>query len=81
MDNWPKTLRDAVNAEIDKWWNSEEGHPCQDQCCDNWRYARASNEEEVFNYEASAEEGCCGFFDTTIEVEGETIMIGFNYGH
>jgi len=50
-------------------------------CVDNCRVARKDVPEEVLAYEASAAEGCCGFYDTEILVDGVVFLIGCNYGH
>jgi hypothetical protein len=58
--------------------NSSHAH---DEYPDNLRCAKASSQEEVIEYFRRAKNGCCGFFDEEIEVDGEKFLIGFNYGH
>lgn len=50
-------------------------------CVDNWRVARKDNPEEVRAYETARDDGCCGFYDTEVLVDGVIFMIGCNYGH
>jgi hypothetical protein len=52
-----------------------------DTCCDNYRIADVAIPAEVEGYEAAVDKGCCGFFESTVEVSGRTFRIGFNYGH
>lgn len=49
--------------------------------CDNFRVADLNVEEQIKFYKKMQSQGCCGFFDEIIEIEGKTIMIGWNFGH
>jgi len=51
------------------------------ECVDNCRIARKNDSNEVNAYEEARSEGCCGFFDMEILVDGEVFLIGCNYGH
>jgi hypothetical protein len=52
------------------------------ECWDNFRVADASNPEQVKEYRRRQKDGCCGFYDTAIEVgKRHAVMVGFNYGH
>lgn len=78
--HWPADLVQAVEG----WFTTvedDDDHPINDPCVDNWRYARADNADEVAAFEDAERDGCCGFFNTEIECDGTTIMLGFNYGH
>jgi len=50
-------------------------------CLDNLRIATVSNEEEEYFYHKRKDNGCCGFWDDEIEIDGVKLMIGWNYGH
>lgn len=71
---WTEKQREAVHAFFDAPENDQE-------CRDNLRMARTSNADEVNQYYDQQNHGCCGFCDKELEVEGETILVGYNYGH
>lgn len=48
---------------------------------DNFRVAKKDSPEDVKQYKALRKKGCCGFFDEELEIEGETYLVGFNFGH
>lgn len=48
---------------------------------DNLRIARLDRADDVAHYSKVQSEGCCGAFDTVIQVEGRFILVGFNFGH
>lgn len=50
-------------------------------CSDNYRLARADNEEEMNQYDAQAARGCCGSYDIVIPCVDGNLHYGFNYGH
>ena len=53
-----------------------------DYCIDNERWAKKSDPISVARYEYHAKRGCCGSHDEeVIGPDGETYLIGFNYGH
>lgn len=71
-------LTENEKTAIDKWENDNCEHY---DCVDNFRYARQDNLSEVMEYETRRENGCCGFVDVEFEVDGRTLLYGFNYGH
>lgn len=52
-----------------------------EECVDGYRFAFDDDAEAVSKYEAIHSNGCCGFFDADIVVDGRTARIGCNYGH
>lgn len=50
-------------------------------CSDNYRLARADNEEEMQHYEEQVARGCCGCYDIVIPCVDGNLHYGFNYGH
>lgn len=48
---------------------------------DNFRVANMNSQEEMDAFEEQSMNGCCGSYETEIEINGETWMIGCNYGH
>lgn len=50
-------------------------------CVDNERWARKRNSPDRRRYAKARKSGCCGFYDAEIIIDGETYLIGFNYGH
>lgn len=52
-----------------------------EECVDNWRYAREGNAAEEADYHEAGMRGCCGSEDVEIETPDGTIWIGYNYGH
>jgi len=51
------------------------------ECADNYRFAFIDDHEAVNKYEEIQSNGCCGFFDSIIEINGRRAYIGCNYGH
>lgn len=52
-----------------------------DPCVDNYRFAFKDDDSNMKAYDAATQEGCCGFFDADIEIDGRAAIIGCNYGH
>lgn len=48
---------------------------------DNERIARTDNPLEMAVYEYQFKNGCCGYYDKTVTLNGVEYKIGFNYGH
>lgn len=48
---------------------------------DNLRVARIDNPLEVWAYNRKAENGCCGYFDIRVTIDGVDWMLGCNHGH
>lgn len=74
---WTDAQVAAVGAHLETTYNNFQEY----ENTDNLRLARANVESEVAAYKAAQADGCCGSYDETIEVDGVTIMIGFNFGH
>jgi hypothetical protein len=64
--------RNLLLAEIEK--NKFE-------CDDNHRIALKGDAHDEARYQHQQQSGCCGEFDTEVEVDGVTWKIGCNYGH
>lgn len=52
-----------------------------DQCIDNYRFAFLDDEGALSKYAADQNDGCCGFYDAEITINGRIATIGCNYGH
>lgn len=52
-----------------------------EECVDNFRFAFVDDPLGMALYLAKQQDGCCGFFDREILVEGRKAHIGCNYGH
>lgn len=50
-------------------------------CVDNYRFARLNSVEELEEYEKRLGNGCCGYRDCLVVVDGQPAKIGCNYGH
>jgi hypothetical protein len=48
---------------------------------DNLRLARLDDDDEMSDYQAAVEEGCCGDYDMVLDTPDGRITVGFNYGH
>lgn len=53
----------------------------QYDCRDNERFAYLDDPEQVSLYEKYQSQGCCGYHDEPIIVNGRFAKIGCNYGH
>lgn len=71
-NNYPEVLKELL--EIIENSNGEY------YFCDNFRISNGNKVDELI-YETQRISGCCGFYDNTIEVNGVTYKVGFNYGH
>lgn len=67
---------DNINDAAD-WMVAEVNDPC----IDNIRFAFEDDAVECEKYAAQVLDGCCGFFDKIIIVDGKRASIGCNYGH
>jgi hypothetical protein len=66
------------NSEAEAWdWMDSLGF----EYMDNERFAFTHDPEEMQEYNEKQSQGCCGFFDEKIMVDGRLAMIGCNYGH
>lgn len=52
-----------------------------DPCMDNYRFAFEDDDKQMQAYEQSKLDGCCGFWDEKISINGRAARIGCNYGH
>lgn len=59
-------------------WISEK---FEDDCCDNVRFAFVHDTDAMLAYTSKQANGCCGFYDRVIQVQGMDALIGCNYGH
>lgn len=67
----------ATREEAEEWM----GREVDDPCVDNERYAYLDDDLARARYYDQQDQGCCGFFDADIIVDGRPAMIGCNYGH
>lgn len=63
--------------EATQWMESE----VDDTCVDNERFAYKDDPLQMAKYQEQVSQGCCGFFDEDIEVNGRAAIIGCNFGH
>jgi hypothetical protein len=59
-------------------WAAEQ---VDDPCVDNMRFAFIDDEIAMNKYDAAKRNGCCGFFDEDVIVDGRPAMVGCNFGH
>lgn len=52
-----------------------------DPCIDNYRFAFKDDAAAMARYEDRKSEGCCGFADRDVIVDGREALVGCNYGH
>ncbi len=52
-----------------------------ESCVDNFRFAYKGDSKGMEVYNELIDQGCCGFFDQDIIVNGQPAVIGCNYGH
>jgi hypothetical protein len=77
-----KQLTSFEDAAVRAWWDANDPNDEVYQHCDNFRYARPGQLDQIAAYEAAAENGCCGSVDVKLALPGgEELMFGFNYGH
>ncbi len=63
--------------EADAWMLDQ----VNDNCVNNERFAFKDDESAMAAYGDAQNSGCCGSFDSEVEIGGRTAMIGCNYGH
>jgi len=68
----------ATVTEANDWMGAAIA---DEDCVDGYRFAFDDDAEAVAKYDAIHSNGCCGFFDAAIIVDGRPAMIGCNYGH
>lgn len=88
--NWRRiddALKDIFGEDADglKKVISQMEDDLDDGCMDNFRIAIVGDEEAEKAYEEAYEEakgnGCCGYEDRIVDVNGRSYKIGCNYGH
>ena len=68
----------SFSSESEAWkYMYNQGYDCMD----NERFAFLDEPKQVELYEKWQSQGCCGFHDETILVNGKLAKIGCNYGH
>lgn len=60
-----------------EWMISEVDDPYTD----NIRFAFKDDDDEMRKYDEKAQRGCCGSFDSEVNIDGRFAMVGCNYGH
>jgi hypothetical protein len=58
-----------------------DADPWTYEYADTFRVAPQSDPIAVAAYAAVQRSGCCGALDTQVEVDGQTFLVGCNYGH
>ena len=72
------------DTEAEAWdWLEDEAIELDsgDNYTDNQRLAYKDDQESVLKYNRQAKEGCCGFIDATVTINGREALLGCNYGH
>jgi len=67
-----------ANENVARQWMTQE---VDDPCVDNERFAYFDDPAAMQAYADQLKQGCCGFFDENIEVNGRPAKIGCNFGH
>ena len=73
-------LREFETFEQARIWMIDE-ELVEEDCFDNVRFAYRDNAESMERYKQLEKNGCCGFFDEDIIVNGKQAVIGCNFGH
>lgn len=76
--NWPQKAKEKVQEALDKVLDRDSDLT---ECTDNFRFACENSSDENMEYENIRSGGCCGYYDSHIEFEGNIYYFGFNYGH
>lgn len=72
--NESKKIYNIINKIIEESNNYYE-------FADNFRFAQVGNKYQELIYQQLEQQGCCGYYDRIIDVDGIEYKIGFNYGH
>lgn len=64
---------------VDEAWNYLYSY--QYDFMDNFRFAYKDNPEQMQGYLEAKCNGCCGYHDEEIFINGRHAIIGCNYGH
>lgn len=54
---------------------------CEYEYPDNFRFCLVGDDKQMKEYIRRGRDGCCGFYDEEVVIEGKKYKIGFNYGH
>ena len=73
--------RDLPKETVDWAWKVIKELGPDDSCQDNYRVAIKSKRNQRHRYNKLKAHGCCGYWDEEFVYQGETYMIGLNYGH
>lgn len=52
-----------------------------EDCVDNYRFAFKDDPAQMKEYERRQYDGCCGFYEKLVSIDGRLALIGCNYGH
>lgn len=69
IDSYPKVLEYIENLNGDYEFR------------DNFRVICDGDPFETIMYSYFLSQGCCGYYDKVVDIDGKTYKIGFNYGH
>jgi len=72
-----KDVADWIDEILNQKRNGREIY----EYADNFRTAVTDDPQDMLNYEAAQDRGCCGSFDRKFNYKGKDYWIGFNYGH
>lgn len=75
---WAERYGEDVALALEDWFIDQQN---DFEFMDNYRVFKPGNVQEWIEYEKAQEDGCCGFYDEWIELNGEKFYVGFNYGH
>lgn len=67
----------TTREKAEEWMTAQVDDPYRD----NERFAFLDDPAAVAEYDRIKKDGCCGYFDERIAVNGRAALIGCNYGH
>lgn len=73
-----KNAPEFINSQAARYWMHDQIDDC---CIDKHRFAYLDRPAQLKRYERIQSEGCCGFFDKIVIVNGRPAKIGCNFGH
>jgi hypothetical protein len=62
-------------------WMDKDLEDSDEHCIDNYRFAFLDDAKAMADYQDKKDNGCCGYFDEEVVVNGRKAIIGCNYGH
>lgn len=79
----PKTWDEVLPAAVVGWaWKRLHAECRGEPCVDNFRVALKRNSSQRRRYRNVQKRGCCGSHDfEAVGPDGETYLLGYNYGH